>query len=298
MWKTTLLKWNARLETRSDRPGTRRGRVVRRLRRKVHRLVRKLIASDGLCLTGVDGMRMYLRADTAAFQEYVVRSFEPYTVEMFRRTLRPGATVVDVGAQFGYFSLVAARGVGPRGRVFAFEPVPANLELLRRNIEMNGLSAVVEVVQNAVSDRGGPVDMFVFAASDSHSIYRHPRASVREVIAVTCVTLDEFLEGRPVDLIKMDIEGHEPRALAGMERTIERSPGLVLFTEFNPSYLCAAGIEPEEFLARLQGLGFSMQLIDESAQRLRPVTPEDIARRDPSWYANLYCARGPAGRRS
>lgn len=295
MWKTTLLKWTSRLETRSDRSGI--GRAARRVGRKVHRLVRKLMAPDGLCLTEVDGMRMYLRADTAAFQDYVIRPFEPHTAEMFRRAVRPGATVVDVGAQFGYFSLIAAPRVGPRGCVFAFEPEPANFELLRRNVEMNGLSVIVQTVQKAVSDSEAPVEMSVFATSDSHSIYRHPRARVREVITVSCVTLDEFLQGRTVDLIKMDIEGHEPHALAGMWRTIERSPGLVLFTEFNPFYLRAAGIGPKEYLERLRGLGFSIQLIDERAKRLRPLTPEDIAQRDPSWYSNLYCAREPVSDR-
>ena len=143
------------------------------------------------------------------------------------------------------------------------------------------------LLQRAVGDRPKVVEMFVYGDSDSHSMYRHPEARVSERIGVESVTIDDFLQGRTVDVIKMDIEGNEPYALEGMTQTIARSKPLVLFAELAPAYLRRAGIEPRDYLARLEALGFSVQLIDEVSGELRPVTVE----RDPSWKANLLCQK-------
>ena len=90
----------------------------------------------------------------------------------------------------------------------------------------------------------------------------------------------------------MDIEGNELHALKGMKETILKSPELIMFVEFNPSYLSKAGVNPEDILAELDQLGFEVLLIDDHLNQLRPLTENDLYQRDPSWYANLYCARG------
>jgi FkbM family methyltransferase len=199
-------------------------------------------------------------------------------------------TVLDIGAQFGYFSLLAAKHGA--GKVYAFEPVPANFELLRRNIHLNGYTNIIHPVQRAVGAEQGLVIMFVYEGSDSHGMYRHPLASVQEKISIECITLDEFLRCEPVDIIKMDIEGNEPYALEGMRHIVTANKRLILFSELAPEFLRRAGVEPANYLAQLSSLGFNVQFIDESTRLIRPVSQSYLDNGDPGRYTNLFCVKG------
>ena len=265
-----------------------RSNFFRDLKERAKRPIFRLLTPDDIVLTRVDGLSLYIHASRNAINVYFLHPFEPFTTELFRGVVRPGATVLDIGAQYGHFSLIAARKVGPEGRVYAFEPVPANFALLQRNIQANGYAHIIQAVPMAVGEKRGTRTMFLYAGSESHGMHRHPRASVRETIPVECVTVDEFLGDRSVDVIKMDIEGNEPFALKGMERTILRSGNLVLFSELNPALLRQAGVVPDDYLERLERLGFKVQLIDEDS---RCFTQASSRQEGSLWYGNLYCAR-------
>ena len=272
-WRHRLIGWAAR---HVPAPGWLKRRVMRWMGR------------GGVVMVEARGIPMFVHANTFETALYL-KSFEPYTAELFERAVRPGAVVVDIGAQFGYFSLIAAR----RGAtVHAFEPEPSNLALLRRNVDHNGFGDRIRAVPKAVGARAETLDLHVYEGSDSHGIHRHPEAAVREKIRIECVTLDAYIEGRPVDVIKMDIEGHEPYALSGMERTIAASPNLILFVEFAPELLRRAGTEPGAFLDRLSALGFAVELIDEEERRLRRARAGESFE---TGYANLRCVRAGAG---
>src|SRR5258706_4983356 len=94
-------------------------------------------SSGGLILVRVNGQLMYVRANTGDTDHYLMRPFEPFTAKLFSEAVKPGAVVVDVGAQFGYFSLLAASKCGPSGIVYAYEPVPVNFDVLKKNIQLN-----------------------------------------------------------------------------------------------------------------------------------------------------------------
>ncbi len=262
--------------------------AFRRLRRRARGSVLRLLSRDNVMLAQVDGLPLYIYASRVSVALYLLRPYEPFTTELFKDVIRPGATVLDIGAQYGYFSLVAARQVGPRGKVYAFEPVPANFELLQRNIGESGYGDIIRPVPKAVGEQHGERTMFLYEESGLHSMHRHPQASVRQTVSVECVTIDEFLAGQPVDVIKMDIEGTEPFALKGMEQTIARSGSLVLFAELAPVLLQQAGVTPHEYLEQLQRLGFEAQLIDDDSHCLKHASSWHGG---PSWTANLYCKR-------
>jgi FkbM family methyltransferase len=293
MWRTNLIKLTYRLNAFFN--ATRVGNFwfMRSLNQKGKQLVIRRVAPDNTCLVKVDGSLMYIHTNTADFPLYAFGPYEPYTAELFKRVIKPGATVLDIGAQYGYFSLIAAHHVGLDGKIYAFEPSPTNFQLLKQNIYMNKYTNIIHPLQKAVGDKRSTMTLFVYENSDAHSMYRHPQAAVKEEISVECITIDEFLGEKPVDVIKMDIDGHDPYGLQGMKKTIAKSGSIILFAEFAPAYLRRAGVESEDYLAQLKSLGFDTQVIDERSHCLKPVTKALLARAEdnPSWYVNLYCVK-------
>lgn len=290
MWKTKFPIWLCRLNERLNLAGI--GFVSAPLSRAGKRLVSRILASNEHLMIEIEGCRFYIRSSPASIQEYLFETFEPYTTELFKRAIKPGATVLDIGAQFGYYSLLAAKLTGPDGMVFSFEPVPRNFEVLIKNIEMNNYNDIICPIQKAVGNKRELVTIFLYEHSDSHGMFRHPTAAVDKTISVECITVDEFLEGRPVDVIKIDIEGNEPFALEGMEKTISKNKNLILFTELAPIFLRKAGVEPRDYISQLKNLGFKIQIIDERRRCLKAFSEDIIVKSEQSWHANLFCTKG------
>lgn len=210
--------------------------------------------------------------------------YEPFETELFQKVLKPGMTVVDVGANIGYYTLLAARRVGPKGRVLAFEPDPVNYGLLRKNLEVNGYRNVA-LVNQALSNKKGKAKLYLNPANrGDHRVY--DSGDGRRSVTIRTAILDSFIGKKKVDLIKMDIQGAEALALAGMKRTIRSSKGLKLFTEFSPESLKKAGSDPKRYLAALTALGFKLSEISEKDGKLIPVTPAQLLKRD--WKNGAY----------
>jgi FkbM family methyltransferase len=168
--------------------------------------------------------------------------------------------VIDLGANIGYYTMLAAARVGPAGRVSAFEPDAGNAAMLARSAAANGFGTIT-LFNCAVAAAAGVVEL---AMDDSNG--RVVRGGTPGASRVQAVALDELLGPQhPVELIKMDIEGAEGFALAGMERLLRaRRPTLVC--EFSPPALRAvSGVEPEAFLDRLRALGYQLRVIDRAA---------------------------------
>lgn len=241
-----------------------------------------------------DGFRVY---GATPHQRYLARlrqgRAERFTAQLFREHAKPATTVLDVGAYLGFYSLLGARGTGPSGKVLAFECDPVNHRFLLHNLRLNGLRRSVVVSSAAVSDRVGSLPFFV-RGSDLSTGSLWQDTGVSAVVEVATTTLDEELGGRPVDVVKMDIEGGEPRALDGMENTIALSPDLVMFVECNPSALVAAGSSAALLVERLRDLGFDVSEIDEKRRVCHPISQTVLADEtaaNPKFSVNLYCPR-------
>jgi FkbM family methyltransferase len=233
----------------------------------------------------LDGFKLYM---PVAFVPEYMTGHEPITTTRFRQAIKPGSTVVDVGANVGYFTLVASRLTGASGTVIAFEPDPFNFELLCRNVKINGASNVV-TVQSAVSDRPGASTMLLGNSSDHSSLFPHPVSAPRSTISVDCVSLDSYFNGRVADVIKMDVEGAEPLAIAGARETIAAARHLDLFIELNPACLRLADTSPEQLLSLLNECGETLWLLDEQARRVTPIDAEfRVDESDPGWFANVH----------
>lgn len=239
---------------------------MRRAKGRVQETLARVLATTYRWPATVHGHQMYLSTGPGDFAvDMLLGSFEEGTTALFERGLRPGMCAIDLGAHIGYFTLLAARLVGPTGKVYAFEPAPATYRILQKNIALNGYHHVV-AVQKAVADHSGTMMFHLLneAGSPSNTLYEDARYDYTSV-AVEVTTLDEFLEnqGWPhVDLVKMDIEGAEFAALAGMRALLERqSPAPVLIVEFSPDALARSGVNPRKFLATFSDRGFRTRFI-------------------------------------
>ena len=225
----------------------------------------------------IEGSKMYLNPRVkgpmrTAFRGYIRSSGkEKLTTQLFKQAVKDGHTVVDIGANLGYFTLLSARLVGEKGKVYAFEPEPRNYYMVLKNIALNGYDNVVPV-QKAVSNVAGMVKLYLsktdVGAHTLREYHDHPQfneSQFGESVEVESVTLDGFFEDKrhPVDVIKMDMEGAEMAALLGMDGIIGENKNLKMFIEFYPSAIKEMGYSPEEFVHKLLGYGFSITAIDE-----------------------------------
>jgi FkbM family methyltransferase len=144
-------------------------------------------------------------------------------------TLKEGQVFLDIGANVGFYSLFAAKRVGSSGRVIAFEPDPMTFESLARSLRHNGLDWA-SAVNAALSDREGELPFFTVSDGSAHSLVpeierRAARYSGKVLVRVA--RLDDWIRESAtkiasIDLIKLDVEGEEPRTVAGMLATLEQ----------------------------------------------------------------------------
>lgn len=223
--------------------------------------------------------------DHGAYLRWLARGGpHPFELQLFTDALAPEMVVVDCGAHIGLYSVLAGRGVGPRGRVFAVEPDAPNAKALRANVVANRLGDRVEVVEAAASNRAGTERLYPNLSPHWGSSMRalgsllpHPEIDQGSV-EVRTVRLDDVLAGRRVDVAKVDVEGAEALALEGMRETVARSEGAVVFIECHPAALERAGTSPARWLDQLRDAG-TLELIDEAQGRLVPATAEVISGR-------------------
>ena len=218
-----------------------------------------LADGSGAYLFDVEGHKMHIPTENIGCG---MAPFEPETTAVFVSLITDGDVVVDLGAHVGYYALLAARRVGPEGRVFAFEPHPDNFRLLVKNIESNFYSNVIPV-QKAVSNETGEAELFL-GGTTTHSLFRKSENSNKSVLVQT-TSLDEYfqtIEQRlrsRIKLIKMDIEGAELQAMLGMRQIISENAEIAIISEFEPENLKASGCEPSEFIVYLKEQGFKLQ---------------------------------------
>lgn len=202
--------------------------------------------------------------DPASFlgQEIAIRGvFDPDTLAALRRVLRPGDTFIDIGANEGYFSVIAAPLVGSTGRIVAVEPQSRLREVLRRNFELNGCPQV-EHLATTVSDRSGTVDLHL--APDVNSGSSGLAAATRYRVpteTVPTLTLAQLLEavnpaGAPV--VKMDIESWEYEAILGSPEVFLNGRIRALVLELHYPMMRRRGRPPAEVPDFLRASGYTL----------------------------------------
>lgn len=178
-----------------------------------------------------------------------------------RLRVRPGMTVLDIGANLGYFTLLLSDLVGPRGQVFAIEPDPHNLRLLRGNVSRNRRRNVT-VLPTALSRQEGTMPLY--RSRDNFGDHRlgHGEAG-REMVQVPVTTLDALLAhiATPIDFIKMDIQGAEAAVLAGGQSLFRSDGPLQMISELWPDGMRSMGDDPLQYLLLLHEHGFRLSYL-------------------------------------
>lgn len=213
------------------------------------------------------GLRLFVDLSDQVVGMGVLRgSYETEELELVRRHVRAGDTVLDIGANIGFFTVNLAAMVGDRGKVYAFEPSPRVAGLLESSVHENGFDGRVEVARAAVAERPGRLDLFLghdpLNLSGSYLVRTAaPPEDPGEVLAVPVVQLDAEPLRRPVAFIKIDVEGAEPLALRGGERLLREDRPTIL-AELNPRQLArVARSSPADFLAEMDGLGYACRTL-------------------------------------
>lgn len=220
-----------------------------------------------------------MRLDLGQFVDrtiYCTGGWEPLETMVIAAALKPGDSFVDVGANIGFFSLLAHRLVGPGGRVHTVEATPSTADLLEDNLARNGAGAI-RVHRCAAGDRDGTVTMVVHDASNIGSNHlSFDEDAVGAQAAVPLRRLDSLLAGEAIRLIKLDIEGAEAMALRGAGALLDGDAAPALLFEFSPKMLRGMGDDPAALLAHLEGKGYTIHEIHPD--RLTPRGDAILAR--------------------
>ena len=208
------------------------------------------------------GSKMYLDAtDEGICRDLITDGIrEASCVETMYKELKEGDIVVDIGANIGYYTLLEAKVVGDRDKVYAIEPAPENVELLKRNIELNKYLNV-EVCQLAVGDKNGLAPMYLSRKRNLGTLREvsgtEKERFVKKKVDVEVMTLDDFSKSRPYpQIIRMDVEGYEYQIIRGMKRILKKELPLILFIEFHFHLLKRE--ESIEILQALKNAGFEI----------------------------------------
>lgn len=210
------------------------------------------------CGGPLQGFRM--RVDWRNHRSFAYGSWEPEVVEAISRSVSPGMTVLDLGAQSGFFSLLLARLVGPSGSVVAFEPLPANFRVLAENIQLNRLNNVTARPE-AVTDYSGTLEFSVPDSSSNLIAGPLSPGEDRPTILVPAISLDAFAReiDRPIHFIKMDVEGAEGLVLRGASSLLNSCRPTMLIEVHNMD----GKSRNHEVIPELEKLGYSIEWLGQ-----------------------------------
>lgn len=219
----------------------------------------------------VDGLKLWVDiGDHGVSKHCITGSYEPAETAYIRRFLKSGMTFVDIGANIGWFTLNAAKIVGPAGRVVSFEPRADTHAALSRSLEDNGYLSFCTAYNNAVGrtpgelligwnpQMGNPGGTWLLSEKGLQDAYLNSGAATQKT---SVVTLDSIIGDSHVDLIKIDVEGAEPLALGGAAGVLSNQRPTIL-CEINPTLLHTVSQTDElSFVQHIESFGYDCRLL-------------------------------------
>jgi len=261
-------------------------------------LARDLFETRGFPMWG-SSCRLYIPRELhPIYLEYFnFLDHEPLTRSVIASLLKPGYVFIDVGANIGYYTLLAASRVGPKGHVHAVECSPDTLQLLRENVKKNDLQNVT-IHPVAASDVRGELTLNVSAIGLSlfslHSNWP-TLGKTGDTLKVPAMPTDELVHS-PVNVVKIDAEGADLEVLKGMRRILSENRGISVIVEWAPPLLVDSGKDPMEMPRWLQEAGFRIiDILEEGTNKRLPL--EQVAERirnkklASGWVGDIFAQR-------
>jgi FkbM family methyltransferase len=231
-----------------------------------------------------DGFDLLVPTQEVGLLSFLLRhgmgAVEPGVRAVLCDRLRPGDVAVDGGANIGIHSLTMGAAVGATGNLVCFEPLPHVADALAWTLRLNGMVDHVRLERAALSDTVGEGTLHSAPHSPMSSLFNLPDGTSARPLIVPSVTLDSRLPpGSRVDLVKLDIEGAEPRAWRGMRRVRDENQELDIVVEWSGSHFTRAAESPVEFFRAIRADGFSVFVIEDApkAGRLARLDDESVA---------------------
>ena len=267
-------------------------RVIYRAFRKIARYLKNQL---GLPMM-IQGHRMFLhpiRHDMGVSgQLFLYGDFEHHITEAITRVVKEGSVAVDIGAQIGFFTLRLAKAVGPKGRVFGFEPDPDNFRLLKKNVTINSCSNVI-LERKACADRSGKGRLYL-PKNDKGDGRIYSNLRTYRSLEIETIALDDYfaVHQEYIDFVKIDAQGAEKRILQGMTKLLSGNKELKMIIEFQPELMRNLGSnEPAELLRLLSAYGFRIIDLHDPAY---PAEADNLLTKYSSGnLTDLLCQRYP-----
>jgi FkbM family methyltransferase len=259
----------------------------------IYRAIAKLLVPSGKKLISINGYDMMARFGYGGVGIGLIFAgeYEPQTTAMFKKLIKLGMTVVDIGGNCGYFTLLASKLVGDDGVVWAFEPEPRNYADLMANLNLNKVKNVIPV-NAAVSNSFGEASMFISDVELGECSLLPCRPFNKKTITVPTILLDKYVRGK-VDFIKSDTEGNEIAVLLGAKKILGSNNGLKIILEYYPDGIRSAGYRAQDLWDLLSGYGFRhIALLNEQNRQTQVVSFDGIQAYADRWgSANVLCSK-------
>lgn len=215
---------------------------------------------DGQVVETRYGIRFPVRPDPMYRQLVFFGDYEPNNTHAYRRLVRPGDVVIDIGANFGWYSVLLGKEVAPTGCVHAFEPIVEFQEQLARALELNNMTDVVQCHHVALGARAGRLTIYTFEnLPQGHASSSNLGRADAVPNSCEVVTLDSFVEkhGIRAQFLKIDVEGHEPFVFEGAQQTLGAADAPLVAFEVNIRCLASNEFQPRDVESVLRGLGYT-----------------------------------------
>jgi FkbM family methyltransferase len=231
-----------------------------------------------IVLTDFHDFKIYSDNNDGAVGKFIRQGvYEPDVTSVFRRILKPGMGILDIGANIGYFSFLSAAVVGESGRVFAIEPNQENAKLFEASRRLNGFKQI-SLLPVAAGPENGSLALYSSHSTGTTSSLPADLDALLSARLVPCLKLDDVLSKSDViDLIKIDVDGAEYMALMGCEQLIQRHKPSII-SEFAPDLLPGiSGVSGEDYLSWFVDRKYSLAIIqpdgslDEAGSNLSKV---------------------------
>lgn len=241
----------------------------------------------------VDGHKMYIdREDSLNIS--TGENYKPLENKVISDEIHAGDTVLDIGANIGDDTLTLAKIVGPKGKIYAFEPDPENFRLLKKNVRVNKYTNVV-LVESAVSNRNGKLKLYLSENNKAdHRIYSSN--DNRKFVEIKSVALDSYFKNKKtkINVVKIDVQGSEMMAFEGMVKLLKNNRYPKILTEFWPIGLKRCGSNSLVFLKYIRNLKYVIYYLDEKRNIVKKVTDKYLLNNfteNNEKFANLLCIK-------